>query len=252
MQGMDIKNKVIIITGASQGIGEATAKYLGKMGAKLVLAARSAEKIQKLAKELPDAFAVPTDMRQAEEVKKLVDETLKKYGRVDILINNAGQGMYGPAESIDIEEYKKIMELNVYGYLRAMQAVIPVMKKQAHSAGSTGSPQAGSGSASGGMILNISSRVSKNYFPALAAYASTKYAVNALSLTARQELAKDNITVSVFHPKMTSTEFNKHSLGSSPYWEARPGAAAPVVDTPEQVAEKIAGLIDSELPEESM
>jgi short-subunit dehydrogenase len=242
---MDIKDKVIIITGASQGIGEATAKLLAKQGAKVVLAARSSEVIEKLAKEFPDAFAVPTDMRKAQDVKNLIEQTVNKYGRVDVLINNAGQGMYGPLENIDIEKYKEIMELNVFGVLRAMQAVIPQMRKQGRSTGS--------GSASGGMILNISSRVSKNYFPFLSAYASTKYALNALTLTSRQELEKDKIIVSAFHPKMTSSNFGKNAMGRSPMAVSRDsGRPAPEVDTPEQVAEKIAEQIISEQPEAQM
>jgi short-subunit dehydrogenase len=233
---MDIKNKVVIITGASQGIGEALAKHLAKIGAKVVLAARSKEIIEKLAQELPGSFAVPTDMRKPADVKNLVNETVKKFGRADILINNAGQGMYGPLETVDIEKYKEIMELNVFGVLRAMQAVIPQMRKQG-----------------GGIILNISSRVSKNYFPALSAYASTKYAVNALSLTARAELEKENITVSVFHPKMTSSNFGKNSIGRSPWAGNRDNQRpSPEVDTPEQVAEKVADLINSEEPEAMM
>jgi short-subunit dehydrogenase len=166
---------------------------------------------------------------------------MEKFGRIDILINNAGQGMYSPVEKIDIEKYKSMMELNVYGLLRAMQAVIPIMRKQG-----------------GGMILNISSRVSKNYFPNLAAYASTKYALNALSLTARTELEPDHIIVSVMHPKMTATAFGKNALGERPasYTSRPPGTAAArpgmEVDTPEQVAEKIADLIKSEAPEAEM
>lgn len=233
---MDIKNKVIIVTGASQGIGEATAKYLAELGAKVVLAARSAEAIKKLAAQLPDALAVPTDMRNASDIKNLINEAVKKYGRVDILINNAGQGMYGAMETIEIEKYKEIMELNVYGVLRAMQAVIPQMKQQGS-----------------GMILNISSRVSKNYYPYLSAYASTKYALNALSLTARAELEKENIIVSVFHPKMTSSNFGKNSIGRSPWAGNRDNQRpSPEVDTPEQVAKKIAELINSEDPEAMM
>jgi short-subunit dehydrogenase len=242
---MDIKNKVIVITGASQGIGEAAAKYLSGQGAKVVLAARSADSIKKLALQLPDSLAVPTDMRKPEDIQNLVNAAVKKYGRIDILINNAGQGMYGPLENIDIEKYKQIMELNVYGVLRAMQAVIPQMRLQGR-----------------GQIINISSRVSKNYFPALSAYASTKYALNALSLTARTELEKDNIIVSVFHPKMTASSFGKNSIGTSPWAGNRDsggsagsppsGRPAPEVDTPEQVAEKIAELIVSEEPEAQM
>ena len=234
---MDIKNKVTVITGASQGIGKATAELLAKEGAKLVLAARSIDVLNIMAKELPEAIGVQTDMRKPEDINNLIDQAIKKYGRVDILINDAGQGMYGPVESIDMEKYKEIMELNVYGVLRAMQAVIPIMKKQG-----------------GGMILNVSSRVSKNYFPALAAYASTKYALNALSLTARQELEKDKIIVSIFHPKMTATNFGKNSISQRPEMgNSRPGdRPAMQVDTPEQVAEKIVEQIKSELPEAEM
>jgi len=257
---MDIKNKVIIITGASEGIGAATARILSKNGAQVVLAARSDEKIGALAHELnagaessaheksdarrdnsagthgegTQALAVHTDMREPADIQNLVAKTLEIFGRIDILINNAGQGMYGTFESIDIDKYREIMELNVYAPLRAMQLVIPIMRKQG-----------------GGMILNISSRVSKNYFPNLAAYASTKYALNALSLTARAELEKDNIVVSVMHPKMTATNFGKNSATTRP---SQPGgvSARPVntpgmeVDTPEAVAEHIARLIQSE------
>ncbi len=234
---MDIKDKVIIITGASAGIGLSTAKHLSDLGAKVVLAARSADKINQLAKTISNAFAVVTDTRKAADIKNLVSRTMEKYGRVDVMINNAGRGMYGPVEKIDLENYKEIMELNVYGPLLGMQAVIPQMRKQG-----------------GGIILNISSRVSKNYFPGLAAYASTKYALNALSLTARAELEKDKIVVSVFHPKMTATDFGRHSVGARPDWTQNAASGRPPmeIDTPEQVAEKIAGLIVSENPEAEM
>lgn len=235
---MKIKDKVIIVTGASEGIGEATAKILASKGAKLVLAARSGEKLKMLAKGLPDAIAVVTDMRKPKEINRLIVETLKKYGRIDILINNAGQGMYGPIEKIDIDKYKEVMELNVYGVVRAMQAVIPQMRAQG-----------------GGMILNVSSMVSKNYFPWLAAYASTKYALNAISLTARQELAQDNIIVSVFHPKMTATNFGKNAIGARPDWASEPDdddRQMPEIDSAQEVAKQIAEQIVSEKDEAGM
>ena len=127
---MEPKGKVIIITGASQGIGLATAKHLSKLGAKIVLAARSSEIIKKLEKALPDSLAIMTDVQKSEDVANLVKETIENYGRIDILINNAGQGMYGPVEYIDIEQYKQIMDLNVYSVVRMMQKVIPYMRKQ--------------------------------------------------------------------------------------------------------------------------
>lgn len=237
---MELKNKIVIVTGASQGIGRAVAESCGREGARVVLAARSADMIHDLEKKIPGSLAIPTDMRKPSDIRHLVERTLERCGRIDLLVNNAGQGMYGPVEGIDIEKYREIMELNVYGVLRAMQAMIPVMRKQG-----------------GGMILNISSLVSKNYFPNLGAYASTKYALNALSLTARQELAPDHIIVSVMHPKMTATNFGKNAVGVRPDYANRPaGSPAPrpgmEIDTPEAVAEKVIALIRSEEAEAMM
>jgi len=237
---MEIKNKIIIMTGASEGIGRATAKALAREGAKVVLAARSDDKLAALAHELPGSLAVHVDMRDPADIQNLIDRTMAVHGRIDILVNNAGQGMYGPVENIDLPKYKDIMELNVYGPLLAMQAVIPHMRGQ------------------GGMIVNVSSRVSKNYFPNLAAYASTKYALNALSLTARTELKPDNIIVSVMHPKMTATNFGKNSVTGGTSRPAGPGTRpsnnnpAMQVDSPEAVAEAILELIKSEAPEAEM
>jgi short-subunit dehydrogenase len=236
---MEIKGKVIIVTGASEGIGEAIARKLAHAGAKVVLAARNDEKLAKLAHELPGSVAVHTDMTQQADIQNLIDRAIEIDGRIDILINNAGQGMMSPAENIDIDKYKHIMNLNVYGPLYAMQLVIPKMREEG-----------------GGMILNISSRVSKNYFPNLSAYASTKYALNAISLTARAELEKDHIVVSVFHPKMTATGFGKNSVGASPEaaeaYAERARARGMEVDTAEQVAEKVLEQIKSEAPEAEM
>ena len=100
---MDIKNKVVIVTGASEGIGRATAKLLAARGARVVLAARNAERLAGLAKELSDSFAVPTDMRRSEDIAHLIDVTVAKFGKIDVLINNAGQGMYGPVATADVD-----------------------------------------------------------------------------------------------------------------------------------------------------
>ncbi len=238
---MIIRNSIIIITGASQGIGRATAHFLAHKGAKVVVASRSRKELKKLADELPDALAVPTDIRKPSNVTHLIEATLKKYGRIDMLINNAGQGMYGPVESIDIEHYHEIIELNLIGALRTMQAVIPCMRNQGF-----------------GMIVNVSSRVSKNYFPGLAAYASTKYALNAISLTARTELAPEHIIVSVIYPKMTATNFGTHAFSEDPQemndasMVSRAREAGMQIDTPEQVAEAIGELIVSEEAELEM
>lgn len=233
---MEIKDKVIIVTGASEGIGLATAKRLSACGAKVVLAARSAGVLKKLEKELPGSYAVPTDMRKPAQIVRLIKKTIAKFKRIDILINNAGQAQYGPVETVNLDGYQSIIELNVYGPLRALQAVVPLMRKRG-----------------GGMVLNVSSMVSKNYFPNLGAYASTKFALNALMLTARQELAKDKIVVSMVHPRMTATNFGKNALGKRMF-ESRPATdrGGMPVDMAEAVAEKIVRLIGSEEPEAMM
>jgi len=230
---MKIQDSVVIVTGASMGIGLALAKLLSQKGAKVVLAARSADKLKEIEQEIPNSLAVPTDMHKPEDILALVQKTKEKFGRVDILINNAGQGLMNPIESVNVDEYKDVMDLNVFSVVRAMQAVIPIMREQKK-----------------GMILNVSSMVSKNYYPGLGAYASTKYALNTITYTARQELEKTGIIVSAFLPKMTATDFGQNSRGEKYVSSAgRPGM---VVDTAEQVAEAIADQIESEEAEATM
>lgn len=229
---MDVQNKVVIVTGASAGIGLATAQHLAENGAKIVITARSEDKLKDLAAKLPDAFPVKADLRQEADIKNLISQTLEKYGQIDILINNAGQGIYGLVENVKISDYKEAMELNVFSALRMMQAVIPLMKRQG-----------------GGYIVNISSAITRAYIPGIAAYSSTKYALNALSYTARQELAKYNIIVSTVLPKMTDTNFAKNSIGADCQWvrekmsERDPSLA---INTPQKVAQRLFELIQSE------
>ena len=170
---MKIKNKVVVVTGASKGIGKAIAELLSREGARIVLAARNEKELKKIAEKIPDSLVVKTDMTSEKDIDRLVAKTIKKFGRIDILVNNAGQGIYGAVENVNADDYRKIFELNVVGPLLAMQKVIPIMRKRKE-----------------GMIVNISSMVSKAYYPYLGAYASTKYALNALSLTARAEWKK--------------------------------------------------------------
>jgi NADP-dependent 3-hydroxy acid dehydrogenase YdfG len=230
---MEVAGQVIIITGASQGIGRATAKLLASHGARVVLAARSSDALAALAEEVPEALAVPTDVRKNEDVAALVDAAVSKFGRIDILINLAGQTMWAPVEAIDLGQYQDLFDLNVSGYLRTMQAVIPVMRKQG-----------------GGMIVNVSSMVTTRIVPNLAAYASTKYAVNALSLTAREELRADGIIVCLLRPRLVETEFGRNAAMPEPdALRDRSNPSAPPMDTPEFVAEKIEELIASEATE---
>lgn len=230
---MEIRDAVAIVTGASSGIGRALAETLAHRGARVVLAARSADTLHEMETMLPESLAVPTDMRKTEEVRRLVKIAKEKYGRVDILVNNAAQGLRAPIESINLDEYRRIIELNVVGTLTAMQEVIPFMREQKR-----------------GVIMNISSMTTKMVIPSVAAYVSTKSALNMLSLTAREELKGDGISVCVFYPGLTDTDFGKNALGT-PYVSrnVRPGYAA---DTPEAVAEKIIAQIESEEAEAQM
>ena len=175
---------------------------------------------------MSDALVVPADMTQEADIARLVSTTLDHFGRIDVLINNAGRGMYVPLEHIDLAEYARLVELNVYGPLRAMQAVIPIMRRQG-----------------GGAIVNVSSMLTTMHIPNLAGYASTKYALNDLTLTARAELASDHIVVSLVRPKLTDTDFGRNAVKAEPNDIRRdPGR---LMDTPEVVADMIVRVIIS-------
>lgn len=224
---MDIHGKVVIVTGASMGIGEAAARALAAKGAKVALVARSTQKLEALSKELSDSFMVQADMTIPEDIDRMIKAVNEHYGRIDVLVNNAGQGLYGALADMSPMEYQRIFTLNVMGPLRAMQKVIPIMRAQG-----------------GGSIVNISSMVTRLYLPQMSGYSSTKYALNSLSLTARAELAPDNIVVSIMLPGLTDTEFGKNSVKTE--GTAMPSRSGmPAADTAEQVAEKIVYTIES-------
>jgi short-subunit dehydrogenase len=222
---MEIAGKVVIVTGASSGIGAATARLAAERGAKVVLAARRSDRIQALAAELPDAMAMTTDMRDPKQIARLVDATLERFGRVDVLVNNAGQGLHLPVEQVPLETLRSVVELNVYGPLLAMQAVIPSMRRQG-----------------GGAIVNVSSMTSKMVLPGVGSYAATKSALNMLSQVARKELEPDGIVVSTVYPAVTATEFHQSLAAGGRVgggsWSVKPHTA-------EFVAEAILGLIAS-------
>jgi short-subunit dehydrogenase len=186
-----LDGKVVLITGASSGIGEATARLVAEQGALPVLTARRTDRLEALATELGGALAIPADVRVPEQVHQLVEMTMERFGRVDVLINNAGQGLHLPLEKVSLEDLVAITELNFYAPLVAMQAVVPIM-----------------GDGGGGAIVNVSSGSSRTVLPGVGAYAATKAALNMLSLVAREEFAPDGIVVSLVYPSVTATEFH--------------------------------------------
>lgn len=220
---MDVSGKVMIVTGASSGIGAATARAAAQAGARLVLAARDEARLETLAVGLTQAVVVPTDMRKPDQIEHLIDAAVDHYGGVDVLVNNAGQGLHVSVEQIRIDDLAAVTELNVYGALRAMQAVIPVMR-------SRGS----------GCIVNVSSGTTRLGAPVGAGgYAATKAALNMLSQAARAELIGDGIVVSTVYPFVTATEFHDR---------LRAGAISEAgrkfePDPPERVARAILDLI---------
>jgi NAD(P)-dependent dehydrogenase (short-subunit alcohol dehydrogenase family) len=233
---MDIKGKVVIVTGASYGIGHATAKLLAKEGAKVALTARSADRLKALSKELPGSLAVTADMTKEKDVRKMIEKVYEHFGRIDALVNNAGQGYDSAVELVDTEKFRRNLELNVIGPLVAMQAVIPIMRKQG-----------------AGAIVNVSSGTALMYLPEMGAYSSSKRALGGLTLTAREELAGDGIVVSIVYPYITLTDFEKNTVKASSgeeqqeegSWEGRPKP-----DTAEFVAEKILDTIKSGVAEQ--
>jgi len=236
---MEIRDKVVLITGASSGIGLAAARLFAAEGARLSLVARSTEILERLAEELRrqghEAIALTADMRDPSQVRKAIADTVEQLGRLDVLVNNAGQAARGTIADVDLEDYRQVMELNVFGPFVAMQAAIPVMRRQG-----------------GGLIINVSSMVAKMRIPGLAAYSSTKAAFSMLSETARTELAPANIRVITVYPRLTATKFAQNSLQPrlAPQQERRqPPMEA---DTAEFVAEKILASTVNEPVEQLM
>lgn len=167
-------------------------------------------------------------MRVEEDIEKMVGKVLEDYGRIDILVNCAGQGYDAPLEHIDIETYREIFELDVVGPLVAMQLVIPVMRKQG-----------------GGTIVNVSSGTSLMYLPNMSPYSSLKQALNGLTLTAREELKEDNIVASVVYPYMTLTNFEENTI-TDPHVQYEEGEGdLPPPDSAEFMAEKILEVIET-------
>jgi Short-chain dehydrogenases of various substrate specificities len=239
---MDIREKVTIITGTSTGIGRATARLFAEHGAIVVLAARSADKLEELAHQLQGrgrkALAVPTDVTQEDAVRHLVARTIETYGCVDILINNAGLGAAGPIADYPADAYRQLIDLNLFGPFYGMQAVVPHMREHG-----------------GGLIINISSSSTLRQYPLVGAYTSTKHALNSLSAYERVELAPDNIRVITVYPEYTASDFSRNGLIFGP----RPVAGSPTglgelptPDSPEKVAQKILEAASDEPAEKYM
>lgn len=230
---MNFHGKAVVVTGASSGIGLATAKLLAKEGAGVALVSRSKEKLERLEAELSGSFAVVADMTRGYEIESMIDRTMEHFGRIDVLVNCAGQGYDAPVEKTNVDTFHHIFDLDVVGPLVAMKYVIPIMRQQG-----------------GGTIINVSSGTALMYLPNNGAYSALKRALANLSLTAREELKNDKIVVSVVYPYITLTDFEKNTIKDAvPETEAQEGSIPFPPDTAEYIAQRILEGIGSEDPE---
>lgn len=193
----NIAGKTIVITGASSGMGAAAARHLAAKGANVVLGARRSDRIDTLAAELSEAghkaIAVVTDVTRQEDLRKLIDAAIQTYGRIDVLINNAGVMPLSPMDRVRVDEWDQMIDVNVKGVLYGIAAALPYMKEQ-----------------KSGHIINLSSVAGHKLFGGSAVYSATKFAVRALSEGLRQEMAPYNIRTTIISPGAVKTELLEH------------------------------------------
>ena len=189
----NIEGKVVVITGASSGLGEATARYLAQRGATVVLGARRVERLGALVDEITrkggKAFAVATDVTDAAQVQSLVDAAVERYGRVDVLLNNAGLMAHSPLERRKIDDWDRMIDVHVKGTLYGIAAALPHMQRQ-----------------KSGHIINVSSVAGHKVGVNNAVYAATKTAVRVISEGLRQEVKPWNLRTTVISPGAVATE----------------------------------------------
>lgn len=188
--------KIILLTGASSGIGEATARRLVQAGHHLVIGARRIERLQALRDELGNIDCLAIDVTQAEDLAKMAQFALQQHGRIDVLINNAGVMPLSPLAALKMEEWRQTIDVNVHGVLNGIAAVLPTMQQQR-----------------AGQIINVASIGAHAVFPLSAVYCASKFAVRAISDGLRQE--SDCIRVTVVSPGVVASELADHITDAS-------------------------------------
>jgi short-subunit dehydrogenase len=198
---MDIKGKVVIVTGASSGIGDATARQFGRAGAKLVLAARRVDRLETLAQEIlaiglgAETLVVQADLSKLEDIQSLIKQTIDKFGRIDVLVNNAGFGRLDWLENLDpVKDIQGQFDVNVMGVIQTTRQALPIMMKQRS-----------------GHIINMCSMAGLVATPTYTIYAACKHAVHGFSEALRREVKPWGIDVSMIYPGGVATEFAAHA-----------------------------------------
>lgn len=218
---MEPAGKVVVITGASMGIGEALAKLFAANGARVVLLSRDASRAEAARHRIgsPERTAAfSCDVRHSEEIDRVIALTLHHFQSIDVWINNAGHGLLDSVSQMDMAACQEMFETNVFGAVSAMQKTIPIMRQQG-----------------GGTIINVSSVAGHIPLPFHAAYSATKFALNAVGKAARVELKKDNIHVMTVCPGYVATKFGENAVRGASLKKVRPDAVRGI--TAERVAQ---------------
>src|ERR1700722_1389436 len=193
---MDMDGKVVVVTGASMGIGEAIAKIFAAQGASVVLLSRDSSRAEAARQRIGHAertLALACDVRNREDIDRAIAQTVQHFGRVDVWISNAGVGIRDSVAEMAPASYRELFETNFFGALACLQAVVPVMREKG-----------------GGAIINISSVAGHIPVPFMAIYSASKFAMNALGKGARVELKQNNINVLTVCPGYVATDFGEH------------------------------------------
>ena len=222
---------VVVITGASSGIGAALARRLGRQGLRLVLGARRPDALRAVAADAGNATTVMVDVTRRADVERLRDHALTQFGRVDVWVNNAGRVINAPVLELTDEQFDEMMAVNVKSALYGMQAIVPHFKERSR-----------------GHLINVSSFLSRVPLATYrSAYNAAKAALNALTANLRMDLRREypEIHVSLVMPGMVTTEFARNALGGTPAvtWASRPGG--PPIQSADDVAAAIESLIAS-------
>ncbi|AIQ70835.1 SDR family NAD(P)-dependent oxidoreductase [Paenibacillus graminis] len=221
---MALQGKVVVITGASSGIGALTAQMLGKRGAIPILLARSEDKLKETAAGIPGVFGLyACDVTDEDQVQRTFADIFSVYGRIDILLNNAGYGKFAAFTDMEPQEFDDMMDVNYMGTVRCTKAVVPHMLERGS-----------------GQIVNVASMAGKIGTARSVAYTATKHAVLGFTNALRQELRKQGIIVSAVNPGPIATEFFRTADPSGSYEKS----VARMMMTPEHVSKKIVKLID--------
>ncbi|HVP62932.1 MAG TPA: SDR family NAD(P)-dependent oxidoreductase [Myxococcaceae bacterium] len=194
---LPLKDKVALVTGASSGIGEATALTLARAGARVAIAARRRERLDSVARRIADlrseSLVLEADVARVDEAESIVARTVDRFGRIDILVNNAGMMLLSPVDRARVDDWRRMLDLNLLGLMVATRAALPHMRRQKD-----------------GHVVNVSSTAGRVANPDASVYAATKFGVGAFSEALRREVYRDGIRVTLIEPGAVATELRDH------------------------------------------